>query len=315
MTNTIRRILVAVDLSDPRGAAFERALLLARGWNAELYLLHMRPPQPAARLAITGESLELERRESGRSHMKALARSANDQGVQVQIISAHGDPARAIAAHAHLVMADLVVVERDFGSSRMWRTPRVAAAVSRSAPVPVLIVPSRKTTPHSPVTPFKEMVVAVDFTVTSAVALRVATDVIAQGDARGTVVHALSYGSPMVFSSSEAASVMRGQLAQAETRLRGAIPAGAGYRVTSRVVAGAAAQAILDVAADVDADLVVMGVSRRNRFDELFFGSTFRRVVRRSLRPILAVPVGAGAYRWAGAPPAHGISERYRRAA
>jgi nucleotide-binding universal stress UspA family protein len=101
---------------------------------------------------------------------------------------------------------------------------------------------------------------------------------------------------------------LRSRLAQARTRLRGAIPAAASRLVKPRVVAGAADQAILDVAAEVDADLVIMGVSRRNRFDELFFGSTFRRVVRRSLRPILAVPVAAGTYRWAGEHPAHAVS-------
>ena len=147
-------------------------------------------------------------------------------------------------------------------------------------------MPSRKVVPHSPNSPFKRVVVAVDFTVASAVAMRVATDVIAQGDGRGTVVHALSYASPMVFSGSEAFRViddLRGQTAQAEARLRGAIPAAASHLVKPRVVGGAAAQAILDVAADVDADLVVMGVPRRNRLGELFFGSTFRKVVRRSL--------------------------------
>ena len=118
----------------------------------------------------------------------------------------------------------------------------------------------------------------------------------------------------MVFSGSEASGVaadLRGQLAQTETRLRGAVQAGANRLVEPRVVAGAPGQAILDVAAEVDADLVVMGVSRRNRFDELFFGSTFRKVVRRSLRPILAVPVAAGASRWAGTSPAHLVSEGY----
>jgi nucleotide-binding universal stress UspA family protein len=208
MTKTTRRVLVAVDLSEPRDAAFDRALLLARGWNAELFLLHTRQPRPVSRFAITGEDLELERSEAERSHLRALVHSAENEGVQVQVISAQGDPAHAIAAHAHLVMADLIVVARDFGSSRMWRTPRVAATVGRSAPVPVLIVPSRKTAPHSHGTPFRKVVVAVDFTVASAVALRVATDVIAQGDGRGTVVHALPYASPMVFSGSEAAGVI-----------------------------------------------------------------------------------------------------------
>ena len=89
-----------------------------------------------------------------------------------------------------------IVVPRDFGSSRLWRTPHVAAAIGRSASVPVLIVP--------PV---------------------------------------------------------------------------------------------------------------RHRLGELFFGSTFRHVVRRSLRPILAVPVAAGAYRWVAEPSAHVIDEAHLRAA
>jgi len=215
-------------------------------------------------------------------------------------------------------MADLIVVARDFGSSGIWRTARVAAAVGRSAPVPVLIVPSRKGAPHRRGTPFKKVVVAVDFTVASAVALRVATDVITHGDGRGTVVHALPYAAPLVFSGSEAAGLidgLKGQLAQAETRLRGAIPVAASHRLKPQLVTGVPGQAILDVAAEADADLVVMGVSRRSRFDELFFGSTFRSVVRRSLRPILAVPVAAGAYLWAGETPAHVVSEGHLRAA
>ena len=319
MKTTIRRILVAVDLSESRDAAFDRALLLARGWNAALFLLHTQGPRPVSRFAIAGEDLELESNKAEQSHLRALVRSAKDDGVEVQVISADGAPAPAIAAYAQLVAADLIVVGRDFGSSRLWRSPRVAATVGRSAAVPVLIVPSRKAAPRTiPERPFKKVVVAMDFTVASAVALRVATNVFAQGDGRATVVHALPYASPMVFSGSEASWViddLRSRLAQAEAHLRGAIPAGARHRVTPRVVAGAAGQAILDVAAEVDADLVVMGVPRRNRLGELFFGSTFRRVVRRSRRPILAIPVAGGTYRWPGEPPAHVVNEGHLRAA
>lgn len=319
MRKTIRRILVAVDLSEFRDAAFDRALLLARGWNAELYLLHIRPPRPVSRFATAGEDLELKRSDGEQAQLRALVRWAKDEGVQVRVLAVQGDgAARAIAAHAHLVMADLIVLPRDFGSSRVWRTPSVAATVARSAPVPVLIVPSQKAAPHNAARPFKEIVVAMDFTVASAVALQVATDLIEQSDGRGTVVHALSYASPMVFSGSEAAGViddLRGQTAQAEARLRGAIPAAASHRVKPRVIGGSAGQAVLDVAAEVDADLVVMGVPRRHRLGELFFGSTFRKVVGRSLRPVLAIPVAAGAYRWAGESPAQILNEGYMRAA
>src|SRR5688572_19628818 len=159
MDKTIRRILVAVDLSESRDAAFERALLLARNWNAALYLLHARQPRPVSRFAISGEDLELESNDAEQSHLKALLRSAKNEGVQVQAIDAEGDPAPALAAYAGLVEADLIVIGRDFGSSRLWRSPRVAATVGRSAPVPVLIVPSRKAAPPDLVRRFKKVVV------------------------------------------------------------------------------------------------------------------------------------------------------------
>jgi nucleotide-binding universal stress UspA family protein len=311
MIRTIRRILVAVDLAASRDVAFDRALLLARGRNAELCLLHMHSARRVSRFGVVGDHFELERAHSERSRLRTLLRSAEEEGVQVRVISAEGDAARAITAHAHLVMAELIVIARDFGSSPLWRTTRVATTVGRSAHVPVLIVPSRRDAFVSKGTPFTKVVVAVDFTVASAVALRVATDFIMQGDGHGTLVHVVPYASPMVFSGSEAFGViddLRDQLAAAEQRLRRTIPAAAIPRVKPRVLAGVAGQGILDVAAEVDADLVVMGVPKRDRFDELIFGSTFRKAVRRSLRPILAVPVTAGAYPWKGDPSAYAVS-------
>jgi nucleotide-binding universal stress UspA family protein len=304
MRKAVRRILVAVDFRESRNAAFYRALTLAREWSAELYVLQTGVPRPASRFPLSGEDVDVERSETELSLVRALVRSSNDHDVPVQVITAReDDPARAIAAQAHLVMADLVVVSRDLGSSRMWPTARVAASVARSAPVPVLIVPPRKGAPRGSGTPFKNVVVGVDFTVASAVALRVASELIAEESGRGTVVHAISFASPLAFSGGEAPAVaadLRDEMAEAEARLCGAVPPAARHLVQPRVVTGAAGQAILDVAAEVDADLVVMGVARRTRLDELVFGSTFRKVVRRSLRPILAIPVAAGAYRWTG---------------
>jgi nucleotide-binding universal stress UspA family protein len=313
MIPTVRRTLVAVDLAESRDVAFDRAMLLARGRNAELYLLHTHSARRVSRFAVAGHDLEFERIQAERSRLRTLLGAAAEGGVQVRVITAEGDAARAITAHAQLVMAELIVIARDFGSSPLWPTTRVAATVGRSAHVPVLIVPSRRNASNSSsVTPFKKIVVAVDFTVASAVALRVATDIVTQSDGHGTVVHVVPYASPMVFSGSEASGViddLRGQLAGAERRLRRAIPAAAIHRLTPRVLAGVAGQGILDVAAEVDADLVVIGVPKRDRFDELLFGSTFRKAVRRSLRPILAVPVNAGTYQWEGEPSAFAVSD------
>jgi len=314
MRNAIRRILVAVDPSKPRDAAFDQALVLAHRWGAELYLVHARSPRPVSRVSSLDEKGDATGRGAERSQLRSLVRSAEEEGVRAHVVTAAGaDQAGAIAAHAQLLTADLIVVPRDFGSSRIARVPRVAATIGRSAPVPVLIVPPHKTAGHRAGPPFKKIVVAVDFTVASALALRVTTDLIANGDAGATAVHALSYPSPMAFSGGEAFYVvddLKGRIEQARHRLRGVVPTTTRGVVKPRVMAGAAHRAILDVAAEIEADLVVMGVPTRSRLSELFFGSTFRKVISQSLRPILAVPVAAGSYRWTGEPSAQVLTAR-----
>jgi len=193
MPETTRRIIVAVDLVAYRDVAFDWALRLSRGWNAELHLLHRHPERHGSNIAINGQDLERNRSAVERSHLRGLVRAAEEEGVWVRVIGTEGDPARPIAAYAHLVMADLLVIAREYGSPRVWRTPIVTASVGRASPVAVLIVPSQLTASTSSATPFKRIVVAA-----SAVAMRVATDVIAQGDGRATVVHVLPCATPMV---------------------------------------------------------------------------------------------------------------------
>jgi nucleotide-binding universal stress UspA family protein len=143
---------------------------------------------------------------------------------------------------------------------------------------------------------------AVDFTIASAVAVRTVLDLIRRTGARLTLVHALKYAPHhMVLSGGDALRVtrnLRGQAAQVKERLRRKVPANAGMRVDARVTTGDPRRGILDVASDVEADLIVMGVSPRSRFDEVFGGSPLRGVLRRAKIPVLVLPVPAGAYRW-----------------
>ena len=105
----------------------------------------------------------------------------------------------------------------------------------------------------------------------------------------------------MVLSGGEALRVarnLRGQAAQVAERLRKKMPADVRIRVDARVTTGDAHRGILDIASEVKADLIVMGVPPRSRFDEVLFGSTLRSVLRRAKVPVLVLSVLAGAYRW-----------------
>ena len=120
-------------------------------------------------------------------------------------------------------------------------------------------------------------------------------------DAIGDRVQTLPRGQLPVFASGEALRITRklsGQTTQFGERLRRNVPADVRLRVDARVTTGEPHRRILDIASEVKADLIVMGVPPRSRFDEVLFGSTLRSVLRRTKTPVLVLPVLAGAYEW-----------------
>jgi nucleotide-binding universal stress UspA family protein len=230
-------------------------------------------------------------------------RAAERGGIHLRTVAYRGDPTQIIPSYLQLRKARLLVIDKHYGTPRWRRSPRIVATLSRAAPAPVLVVPplhsrSEKKSALS----FGHVVSAVDFTVASAVAVRTVLDLIRGTGARLTLVHALKTAPHhMMLSGFEAATVtrnLRERAAQVATQLRRMIPAAAKIRVDARVPTGDPHRGILDTASDVNADLIVMGVPPRSRFDEVLFGSTLRNVLRRATIPVLVLPVPAGAYRW-----------------
>ena len=168
--------------------------------------------------------------------------------------------------------------------------------------MPVLILPPGPHLKNNKSRPFSHVVSAVDFKVASAVAVRTVVDLIRRTGARLTLVHALKDApGQMVFSGGEALKVtrnLRDRAAQVAERLRRKVPSNLRVRVDARVTTGDPHRGILDIAAEVNADLIVMGVPPRSRLDEVLFGSTLRQVLRRTKIPVLVIPVVAGAYKW-----------------
>jgi nucleotide-binding universal stress UspA family protein len=184
------------------------------------------------------------------------------------------------------------------------------STLSRVSPAPVLVLPAHaradKTIPVS----FSHIVSAVDFTVASAVAVRTVLGLVRRTGARLTLVHALTNAShPMTFSASEggrAARTMTGRADEVAKHLRRKVATDLGIRVDARVTTGDPHRVILNIAAEVKADLIVMGVPPRTRVDEVLSGSTLRSVLRRAKIPVLVLPVPAGAYDWLEGPEAIG---------
>jgi nucleotide-binding universal stress UspA family protein len=272
------RILVAINSTSDREAAFRRALALARSSGAELYVLHAVPGnQPFSFRA----SRRLERKGD-------MRKRAEDAGVRVQTVEQHGDPAEIIELHANARAVDLIVMGGE--ARRGWgrRGSVVAEKVIRRTKVPTLVVAN--ITPDS-FTAFRNVLVAVDLSPDSKDLLKGAISVTAPEAVQLTAMHTVkgveaadAVQSPARWMVPEFRThVLEDALKTLET-LISEVPARIDTRV--QVAAGSAARTILEHAAAVDADLVIVGRSRGFKL----LGSTALRVLRRNDRALLVVP-------------------------
>jgi nucleotide-binding universal stress UspA family protein len=215
--------------------------------------------------------------------------------VRVVTAEQHGDPAEVIVLHADIRPVDFIVIgsERRTGWAR-FRQPSVAERVLRRTKRPILVVPSEDTVESST---FESVLIAVDLSPASRALIQKAKDLLAGGVRQLTAIHAVDSIEPTGTLRNRSRWLVpeyRGYvLGEARRQLKAVIPqtVGADIEPELRVAAGAAAETIGAHAADVKADLIVMG--RSERFMHL--GSTAVRVLRNTDRALLVIPPTAAA--------------------
>jgi len=286
----LHRVLAAVDFSEPARAAFDHALALSRMHGAELLAVHAVPTDrpfgwyARERIALMG----------------SLRRAAEAAGVAFTASVQQGDPAEVILLHAGARTPDLIVLgsNKRSGFDR-FRFGSVAETVAREANAPVLVVPATAGRVAATEAPFKNILVAVDFGEGSRAAIERAL-AMANGGSRVTVMHALR-GMPFERSHRYPYHLMEPEYQRslarvAWRRMASLVPAEAtaSGRIHTRVVTGDTTTEISRVAAEIGADLILVGVTARGVIGRLLRGSTTARVIRSAGRPVLAVPQPAG---------------------
>ena len=123
--------------------------------------------------------------------LASIPRSADHDGVRVRRVTLRGEPAHVFPAYAQLHEASVLVVERDYGSSRFWRNGRVVDAMAGRSPIPLLVLPKRRATERDESAP-RRILIPVDFSIASAVALRTAVELARRHGARLTLLHTLT---------------------------------------------------------------------------------------------------------------------------
>ncbi len=143
-------------------------------------------------------------------------------------------------------------------------------------------------------TPFSTLLVPIDFAAHSAEAVSRAVDLAKRYDAALLLVYVYEpadYPVPegyVVYTSEQLQRITAEIQRRLNAAQRDAEAAGA-RRVSSRLLQGSAAQAIIDLARDERVDLIVMGTHGRTGVDRWVMGSVAEKVVRGAHCAVLTV--------------------------
>ena len=146
----LRRILHPTDFSRASGAAFKRAVAMAKADRAQLIIAHVMTP-PSLALAGEGyvpprlyEELEASARADAQKRLGALAARARKAGVRATRLVLEGVPHERMARAARSKKVDLIVIGTHgrTGLARFF-LGSVAARLIARAPCPVLTVRGR----------------------------------------------------------------------------------------------------------------------------------------------------------------------------
>lgn len=142
----LRRILHPSDFSRASGAAFARALVMAKADRAQLLLVHvLAPPIPTAGEGYISpkvyEDLEASSRAYGQKRLSALQAKARKSGVKAVTLLLDGVAHERIARAARSKKADLIIIGTHgrTGLAKFF-LGSVASRVVAAAPCPVLTV-------------------------------------------------------------------------------------------------------------------------------------------------------------------------------
>jgi len=299
----IERILCPIDFSACSRRAFDRAVAIARCYDASVTALHVTWDPLLARVTpyFGPDSRELmtwstTNREWAADQLAAFLPSLS-KGVTVDRLAVDAPIVHTeILVQAERLRADLIVMGTH-GRSGFQRLVlgSVADKVLRTASQPVLTVPPGALDPMlSGTGPFKRILCATDFSECSKAALQYAASLAETARAKLTAVHVVElptrlydplHTPPFDLNSN------RGVYEAAARRrlkkfLRESIPDATPELL---ILSGRVYRQILSVAAEQKSDLIVLGIHGRNPVDRMVFGTTTEPILRHAACPVLTV--------------------------
>jgi nucleotide-binding universal stress UspA family protein len=298
----IRRVLCPIDFSDFSRHALDHAVAIARQREARVTALHVFVLAVEGAL-FTGSagfqtfSLSEANRQALHARVKDFVVSEGGDPSAVDIeIRESPDVAGQILLEATALQSDLLVMGTH-GRSGFDRLllGSVTEKTLRKAPCPVLTIPRRAAdaVPFGPA-PYRRILCGVDFSDSSRAAVALAADFARRGVEWLGLAHVIEL-SPAFYDGSgeQVLAMLRTDLeADANARFTALLPgvsSGATCRTEPIVTTGKPYEELLRIAAERQADLIVLGVQGRGVLDRVLFGSTAYHVVRQAACPVLTL--------------------------
>lgn len=258
----ISNILLATDFSPSSDAAMHYARTMAEHYDAKLYLLHVLPPEPHIEIPLDmAPELDAPLAAAEQNLGRLLQLDGLKQIIREPLVE-RGEVADVIPAMIKKHDIDLVVLgTHGRRGIRKMLLGSVAEQVFRLASCPVLTVGPEVMATRLEYGEFPHIVFATDFSPASLHAMPYALSLAKKTQARLTMMHA-------IHEISEGAMEYLDEVTSAcRQRLTELLPPGAGSWCHPEFVVefGPAADMILKVAEEEQADLVIMGARHKPR--------------------------------------------------
>ena len=290
MSTPPAHLLLATDLSSRSDRALDRAVQLARDWNARLVALTVVEPEPAEAptsvlARTTGLAGGTARRTLAERRLRADVAGEGDLPLVPRV--EQGPVTDTVLTVAAAEGSQLIVtgVARNEALSRVVLGSSVDALARRS-PVPLLVVRNR------PRAPYGHIVVASDFSEASRHTLRTAAALFPEVTL--TLFHAFDNPYPAI-GGVDTARVRADGLAQAERAAEefiqsSELPVGVAQRLRTWLEHGDTGLLLHAHGQAHPADLVVLGTQQRRGVLGLLLGSVAQRVLEIAENDVLVVP-------------------------
>lgn len=291
-------ILIPTDGSEHADLAADHALSVASAFDASVHVLGVVDLVTAAGPFDAGgvdEEVVDRLQEDAREAVQRVGRRWEDADRLREEVR-NGVPSDEILEYIEEADIDVVAMGTHGRTGlRRFVLGSVTEHVLRESPVPVLA--TRATEEYTPTFPYTDVVVSTDGSDCARAAVEHALSVTEAYGARLHAVHVVDVGSFETGPGGPLPSEYLDSVERAGTEATEEIETLAndrGVDVETAVERGRASDAIASYADTVDADLLVMGTHGRSGLERFLLGSTTERLIRRSDRPVLAVPGGRG---------------------